>query len=206
MNLEEYEKVRDFTYLEYCKYLQDKYGLSECAYYNKNFNKNSKVTRTKEGLAVHHLDEDKMVMLSTKEVAMEFPYEWQTPEHLVYCDLLEHLLLHVLICYYPSPEKQPNADVGIGGAVNYLIPELNDMFSGWETRQEWRKAQHDRIKDDGPTYLAIIDQLIPYLKKRGFKKKILHSSMSDQYGGWDKRINKPLYKCFNKIWGWFPFW
>jgi len=33
------------------------------------------------------------------------PYECQKKENIVYCDLLEHLLLHVLICYYPHPEK-----------------------------------------------------------------------------------------------------
>ncbi len=27
MNLYEYEKVKDYTYLEYCNYLQKKYGI-----------------------------------------------------------------------------------------------------------------------------------------------------------------------------------
>ena len=49
MNLQEYEKVRDFTYLEYCDYLQQKYGIGRGNYMTKSWNKNPKVSRTKEG-------------------------------------------------------------------------------------------------------------------------------------------------------------
>ena len=98
MKLQEYEKVKDYTYLEYCDYLQEKYGIGFCDYMTKNWNKNQKVTRTKDGLYVHHKYEDHAIMLSTKEYAMKNPYEWQLKENLVYCDFLEHLLLHILIC------------------------------------------------------------------------------------------------------------
>ena len=48
MNLQEYEKVKDFTYLEYCDYLQKKYGIGLSDYMTMSWNKNNKVTRTKE--------------------------------------------------------------------------------------------------------------------------------------------------------------
>ena len=52
MNLQEYENVKDFTYIEYCDYLQKKYGMAICDYMTKSWNKNSKVTRTEEGLQI----------------------------------------------------------------------------------------------------------------------------------------------------------
>lgn len=105
MNIEEYKRNCELTYLEYCDYLQNKYGLPSCAYMNKSWNKNAKISRTKEGLIAHHKFEDHGIMLSDKSFAMKNPYEWQLPENIVYCDYLEHLYLHILICEYPSLEK-----------------------------------------------------------------------------------------------------
>ena len=54
MNMVEYLKVKDFTYLEYCDYLQSKYGIGLDDYMTKTFNRKSKCSRTKEGLLAHH--------------------------------------------------------------------------------------------------------------------------------------------------------
>lgn len=200
MNMSEFNQVKDLTYLEYCDYLQNKYGIGLCDYMTKSFNKNQHCTRTKEGLAIHHKDEDKMIMLANKEIAKMCPYEWQTKEHLVYCDLLEHLLLHVLICYYPSPHKHPKADVGVGGVVNFLVPELNDMYSGWSSKQEWKKNQQDLVREDKAVYLAIVKLFIAYAKKRGLNKGILHTSFNEQFGGWSKKQNNELFIELDRLW------
>jgi hypothetical protein len=39
MDLKEYEKVSGYTYLEYCDYLQEKYGIDLCDYMTKNWSK-----------------------------------------------------------------------------------------------------------------------------------------------------------------------
>ncbi len=57
-------------------------------------------------------------------------------KYLEYCDYLEHLFLHILICENPSEEKNRNEDVGTGGVVNFIAPELNDLYSGWKTKQQ----------------------------------------------------------------------
>ena len=41
--------------------------------------------------------------------------------------LLEHLFLHLLICEYPAENKNENEQVGIGGVVDFIVPELNDV-------------------------------------------------------------------------------
>lgn len=73
MNMNEFLKVKEMTYLEYCNYLQDKYGIGRADYMTKSFNKNSKCSRTSEGLIAHHKAEDKMIMLSTKAFAEMCP-------------------------------------------------------------------------------------------------------------------------------------
>ena len=108
MKMDEYVKVKDMTYDEYCDYLQKKYGIGLADYMTKSFNPNPRCKRTKEGLVAHHKAEDKMIMLSTKEIAQHYPFEWQKKEEIVYCDYLEHLLLHVLISSSYSSSSSSN--------------------------------------------------------------------------------------------------
>lgn len=202
MNLTEFHQVKDMSYTEYCDYLQNKYGIGRADYMTKSFNKNPKVSRTSEGLFAHHKAEDKMIMLSTKAFAEMCPFEWQKKENIVYCDYLEHLLLHVLICKYPSPEKLPIADVGIGGVVNFLVPELNDLYSGWSPSQTWRINCHNAIKEDLDVYLSILELFIEYLQtERDFHEKtILQTSANEAYGTWSKNNNRRLFSKFDKLW------
>lgn len=43
MNLVEYEKVKNLTYLEYCDYLQQKYGIGLSDFMTKSWNKTQKL-------------------------------------------------------------------------------------------------------------------------------------------------------------------
>lgn len=200
MDKKELKKIMKMNYLQYCNYLQDKYGIPKYDYMTKSYNKNPKNSRTSEGLVIHHIDEDKMIMLSQKEFAEMCPFEWQTKERLVYCDYLEHLLLHVLICEYPSPERDPSVDVGIGGVVNFIVPELNDVYSGFKTKQAWRKNCHDKIINDKEIYLDIIYRFYKWLRKNGIRDAdILCTSFNEQFGLWSKENNQNLFYTF---WAW----
>lgn len=194
MNMQEYLKVKDMTYLEYCDYLQNKYGIGLDDYMTKSYNPKPKCKRTSEGLIAHHKKEDTMAMLSHKEVAMICPFEWQSKENIVYCDYLEHLLLHVLICKYPSANKLEIADVGIGGVVNFIVPELNDFYSGWETNQTWKKNCFDLIRSNKEVYLAILQQFLVIEKNNSdFSISLLLKSFNEPYGLWNDKNNKELY-------------
>lgn len=160
MNTQEYLKIKDFTYLQYCDYLQEKYGIGLDDYMTKSFNQKQNCKRTKEGLFAHHKKEDTMILLSTKEIAMLCPFEWQLKENIIYCDYLEHLLLHILICKYPSEDKIDGINVGIGGVINFLVPELNDLYSGFRPTQTWRKICFNKIKNDKEVYLLLLKQFI----------------------------------------------
>lgn len=199
MNLQEYEKVRDFTYLEYCDYLQQKYGIGRGNYMTKSWNKNPKVSRTKEGLVAHHKFEDHAIMLADKDFAMQNPFEWQLAENIVYCDYLEHLFLHILICENPAVEKNVFEAVGIGGVVNFLVPELNDVFSGWKTNQTWRETCHNAIKDDKEVYMALLKRFKTTCRKHPlYTENCLYTSFNDAYGLWAKqKIHGFLKKSHN---------
>ena len=59
--------------------------------------KSSKISRGNEGLQCHHICEDITPSLSDKDVASNNSIEYQAIENLCYCNLLEHLFLHILI-------------------------------------------------------------------------------------------------------------
>ena len=197
MNMEEYLNARTMTYLQYCECLQTKYGIGTADFFSKNFRKNQKVTRTKDGLYAHHKMEDRVADLGKPEIAMLCPYEWQTKENIVYCDLLEHLLLHVLICKYPR-QIEKIGDVKLGlvgyGGVVIIAGELNDLYSGWKTAQEWRMNCHRKVENSKKVYLAILQQFLENEKQNiEVNSTLLHCSFNAPFGLWSHDRNKKIY-------------
>lgn len=194
MILAEYKKVKDFTYMQYCDYLQNKYGIGLSDYMTKSWNKNAKCKRTKEGLIAHHKYENHASLLSNTEFAKTNPYEWQLAQNIVYCDYLEHLFLHILICEYPAEGEKNSEVVGIGGVINYIVPELNDFYSGWKTNQEWRKNCHNLIKNDKEVYMVLLKRFKSLCKNYPFyTQDCLLTSFNEIYGLWSKKQNKKLF-------------
>lgn len=192
MNYQEYFKCSTMTYREYCKYLQDKYGIPNNSYYDEQYNKNRN-SRTSEGLVIHHICEDIKPNLCNKEVAKSCDFSYQLPENLCYCDYLEHLFLHILITEYPNEETDDV--VGIGGSANYLIPELNNLFSGYVPEQSSKKYVIDcfnRVKDDFITYKYLISR---FLSNNDVPKESLISvvlSGNDRYFNEESKIYSEL--------------
>lgn len=200
MNLLEYSSIKNLNYLQYCDYLQNKYGISNYNYMTTSWNKIAKASRTKEGLLAHHKYEDHAIMLSHPNFAMQNPYEWQLAKNIIYCDYLEHLFLHILICEYPADDKNLLEAVGIGGVVNYIVPELNDLYSGWETKQTWRKKCHDLIRNDKDVYLTLLKRFKESCKnKPQYKNDCLLTSFNENFGLWSKENNKELYQEINLL-------
>lgn len=194
MNLQEYKTVENLTYLGFCDYLQKKYGISPVPYFTKNWNKNTKVSRTRDGLTVHHKYEDHAIMLGHPNWAQKNPYEWQLPENLVYCDYLEHLFLHILICEYPSKDHNENEIVGIGGVINFLVPELNDLYSGWKTKLAWQAKCHERVIHDKDVYLLLLKRFKKNCSNYPFyTADCLYKSFNESYGLWKREWNQDLF-------------
>ena len=197
MNLSEYNIVKKYNYLEYCDYLQNKYGMGLCDYMRPSWTKNPKISRTKEGLYAHHKYEDQAIMLSHPEYAKNNPYEWQKKENIVYCNLLEHLLLHILICENPSNDK--NKTVGLGGIVDFIVPELNDVYSGWVSKQVWQNNCHNVIIGEKDVYMILLKRFKELYDYNPFIVKNLYRSHNEQYGIWSDEKNYKLYKEIEAI-------
>ena len=196
MNICEYNKVKNYNYLEYCDYLQKKYGIGLSDYMTKSWNPNKKCKRTSEGLTAHHKFEDHAILLADKEHAMNNPFEWQLAKNVVYCDYLEHLFLHILICENPAQDKNEEETVGIGGIIEYIVPELNDVYSGWLTGQTWRMNCHNLIIDDKEVYMTLLKRFKNNCKSYPhYTPTCLYTSFNEKYGdgSWSKGQNKRLF-------------
>ena len=198
MNIQEYRKVQKMDYPQYCDYLKEKYGQPEHDYMTPNFNKNDNISRTKEGLVIHHICENKAIMLSEKKFAEKNPYEYQLAKNLVYCDYLEHLFLHVLICehYAYFRDRDHKYEVpGIGGICNFLVPELNDVYSGFIAKEEWKHNCHKKIINDKLVYLHLIKR---FLKNctiyPGYRFEFYKKSFNAKHNSWDEKKNYALYE------------
>ncbi|XFE94455.1 hypothetical Protein pso3_08030 [Candidatus Phytoplasma solani] len=121
------EQILLLTYDQTVTFLKDKHGLVKGDYFlDKKLEKvNKKIKRSDEGLEIHHFYEFKEKGLSNPEYAKNLPFKYQKSENLVYCDLLEHFILHLKIIDY---SKNPNHfDVGKKGA-EIIFNRLREIF------------------------------------------------------------------------------
>jgi hypothetical protein len=156
MSKDEVSKELDMSYSELCQYLVDKYGPAQYDYFVNETcrSKNKKVSRSSEGLECHHMDEDKAIMLSSPKFAQSCPYEYQKAERLVYCNVLEHLILHIKICTEPMNKKAIGRP-GYGGALSIVL-KTNQFFSGVEFKSEYNKKAYSIIANNFNEYINIL--------------------------------------------------
>ena len=85
-------------------------------------------------LTIHHIDEDKTANLSSAEYVRYksyAPYDYQMPWRLVYCNIIEHMILHMKIMEKElskaREERNISEKLGLGGFV-LLLTQINCMF------------------------------------------------------------------------------
>lgn len=185
----EYEADLLMKYDDLVSALLKKYGAAKHDYFTDRecTIKNKLVSRTAEGLFCHHIDEDKAIMLSNDEYAAKNPFEYQKKNRLVYCNLLEHLLLHVKIAEEPrNPDANENELPGIGGAINYICKQLNDIYAGKEPTDEWRKKATVLVKDNFDDYIRILCHLWSVIEQNPLYKAAITKQMLCT--GWDGKV------------------
>lgn len=193
-----YESMLKMSYQDIVSALLKKYGSAKHNYFKDTAckAKNPLVTRTNEGLFCHHIDEDKAIMLCNDKFAVNNPFEYQKADRLVYCNLLEHLLLHVKIAENPNPDANENELPGIGGAINFICKDLNDIYSGKEFADEWRKNVADKVKDNFDDYIIILRYLWNVVEKNPVYKAIITKEMLCV--GWDGKVVKEVMNALNE--------
>ncbi len=147
-----YKTILSLSYSDAIQYLIEKHGGVVDNYYKeKSYNKflngeikriaYGKYTKTKEGLYCHHIMENEYENISNKEYISpyKYPYEYHHKENLVYCDLIEHLILHALIT------KEKNGDRGFKGLVEYLMPIAEEWYiESYEPGELWMQLCRER--------------------------------------------------------------
>jgi len=172
----EYLRMLSMSYQEITSYLLKKYGVAKHNYFKDTSCtiKNPLVSRASEGLYCHHIDEDKAIMLSNDKYAAVNPFEYQKADRLVYCNLLEHLILHVKITEEPrNIDSNDNELPGIGGAVNFICKELNDIYAGKDITEEWRIKAADRVKNSFDDYIIILKHLWSVIDSNPLLKSLI---------------------------------
>ena len=190
------DQMLSMSYDEIVKLLLKKYGAAKHDYFTDRecTIKNKLVSRTAEGLFCHHIDEDKAIILSNDEYAARNPFEYQKKNRLVYCNLLEHLLLHVKIAEEPrNPDANENELPGIGGAISYICKQLNDIYAGKEPSEEWRKTVTSKVQDNFDDYISILKRLWYVIEQNSLYKAIITKQMLCT--GWDGKIVEKVMKA-----------
>jgi hypothetical protein len=136
-SLQEFYSQEKFSYKELCEILTKKYGIVDGNYFNTEECKstNSKIKRGKEGLFIHHIQEKNHIMLCDSEYAKKLPFDYQKGYNLVYCNIFEHLLLHMKIVQECIPKKGGEVP-GLGGVVNLIGPQISYRYAKGEIKIE----------------------------------------------------------------------
>ncbi|MGL5592135.1 MAG: hypothetical protein ACRDCJ_02120 [Metamycoplasmataceae bacterium] len=180
----------DKKYNEIISLLKEKYGDVPGDYFANETcrSQNTKIKRGSEGLFIHHIDEDKIYDLSTPKEAIKHDYAFQKADRLVYCDYLEHLILHIKIV--------EETDQELVGALLFMIPEINNIFSGWKSEISWRLAVYNSIIDKKNEYLKIFEYCI---KVEKIDIQCFFQSGVFRAQGWENEFNYALYFEFAEI-------
>lgn len=146
------------TYENLVLYLKNKYGEVQYNYFRTSEckSKNPKVFRTKEGLFCHHIDENKHPNISKPQIARESPFESQLAKNLVYCNYLEHIILHIKIFENYLIDEQ--ASCGLGLSV-YMLPEVNSFYEDGYFSRNWSDAIAESLRNSFDNYILILRYL-----------------------------------------------
>lgn len=171
MDIKEIVKEKALKYLDLVEYLKKKYGEPKGNYFLTITCKsvNNKIKKAKEGLTIHHVKENEHIDLSKTEYASQHDFSYQEAKNLVYCNPLEHLLLHKKIVeeyLFKSLEKGLKECVGIGGVLNYIVPQFNSyFFENGFVFASYQLYGFEIIKNNKNEYLEILADIAKTVKR-----------------------------------------
>lgn len=173
MDRDEIKRELGMTYIELCNYLIKKYGPAQYDYFHTEEckSKNKKISRTKEGIFCHHIREDYGGNLSEEFHARSQSFQWQKKENLVYCNYIEHFILHIKIGiirqseFYHKPIDIHN--ILAGGGSTIISGEIDECFFSDKCSYnipEWKIPCFDVIRDNYSDYIDIINAVIIFVE------------------------------------------
>lgn len=172
-DIEYYRHLLNSTYYDAVQQVKNANGECIGDYYNEKSFKNyihgknkkprhgKKVRQGLKGLEIHHIDENKVSNLSSLEKIKKDPearkFEHQKKERLVYCDLLEHIILHALIA------KETSNNLGYEG-YGSLYSKLNHWVEGTKIpKADIDKKSYKRIGAIQEEKITLLSEIVEYM-------------------------------------------
>ncbi|VDB98837.1 conserved protein of unknown function [Oenococcus oeni] len=177
-----YEDLLNKNYKDAVKTLLKKYGpatddyFREASYYRflngeiKSPTK-GKISRTAEGLYCHHIDENKFLNIANHDFILiqSIPFISQKRDRLVYCNLVEHFILHALI------SNETNCHFGFPGLKVFIKPSVEDWYiNGITPDVPWQRRCFDEsyiTSSQAAALLNTIEERLTLTQKLLLKQK-----------------------------------
>ena len=127
------QTIFQMSYEDYVYFLIRKYGMVKYPYFKEVYSGkiDSRNARIENCLYIHHIDEDKAAFLSSDKGHRSAFGEYQLPWRLVYCNVVEHMILHMKIVEKELSrarvERKNRKMLGFGGFV-LLATSINCML------------------------------------------------------------------------------
>lgn len=195
MNSSEIFAEMAMDYDKLVAYLLNKYGKAQYNYFlnDRCVSKNQKVTRTSEGLLCHHIDENIYDNLSEPRYAIRHPFANQKADRLVYCNYIEHLLLHIQIGKdrywktHSTIQSPALFSAFIMPGMHYICYDLNELYDKQGSTLKWKMRCYRMVEENLNDYVFILKSFIGYLEEhyRGPKltfyvgKKVRHKILGE---------------------------
>ena len=124
-------------------------------------------------------------------MAVYYPFEYQKADRLVYCNVLEHLILHIKIIQSQNPfGLDALSPFGIGGLLNICFC-INDYYNGYQYKRESDKNIYSVIENNFDDYIYILKELLKSSKNiKEYDGLINKKNLSL---GWKGEIIKKVY-------------
>ena len=169
--MQQKELLEEFrmSYEELAKYLLRKYGPAKYDYFSTEdcTSKNKRTSRASEGLYCHHIREDIGDNLSVTAYARSSPFSWQKAENLLYCNALEHLILHIKITILRMAVKKTSSLLSLSKpfmpGVYMVATTINDLKMSAGGNQPWRQKCYNEIRDNYVDYLKILCAAVEFM-------------------------------------------
>ncbi len=214
MDKKEYNEVKEMTYKDFFTYLINKYGTPSYPFelYDVDVDPESSLSmieismkKRKEGLYVHHFFEcfyPEYILVMAK-TASKYPKEYQYKDNLCYCNLLEHMYLHILIGRIvrdQGPDKKLFNDLCGIDVSEGIMPVVNDALSGrYDDPDNPNHMLTETIKGDKAVYLTLVERFRELDKQFNKKRKTnwFATTSYDRFMTsevWDVKKELPLYR------------
>lgn len=181
---DEYLVLLSKTYNEVVEFLLKKYGAAEDDYYReKSYERflrgeiksitKGKFSRSMEGLECHHILENKFLNMTNSSFIKDqnIPFKYHKKEKLVFCDVVEHAILHTLIA------KETSLEFGAPGYIVFLRPKIEDWYIQRiiPQKSKWHIACYDKAyitPEDAHDLLERMDSILSVEQERIKQKEL----------------------------------